>query len=227
MRSSRISPVFAFLVALFVSPLLNAQPAEKCSSGLPTMGLVAERTPVNPDRDSGVKLTYEDYCAIPEDGMRHEIIGGEHFVTPAPNAYHQKLVLRFAAELMKRVEEPGFGEVFIAPFDVLLSDLDVVQPDVLVVLGHRRSIITEKNVQGAPDLLIEILSPSTRSRDEVAKKALYERSGAREYWLVDPEEKLVEQYRLQRDQYELVGRHSEEITFSGHREIVLPLGSIW
>jgi len=139
------------------------------------------------------RLTYDDFLLFPEgDGLRHEIIDGEHYVTPAPNLSHQDLVgrLYFALELWLRAH-PGTGRVLFAPFDVVLSYHDVVEPDLMFVAADQPHILTQKNVQGPPALVIEVLSPGTRKRDRTIKRDLFERSGVREYWLVDPDAKTV------------------------------------
>lgn len=138
------------------------------------------------------RLTYADYARIPEDGRRHEIIEGEWYMTPAPDAEHQRVSRRLSRCLDGFVTEHGLGEVFYAPFDVLLSDTDVVQPDILFISAGRSAIVTAKNVQGSPDLVIEILSASTAAIDRIRKLTLYEKSGIREYWIVDPAARSVE-----------------------------------
>ena len=138
------------------------------------------------------RMTYADYARIPADGRRHEIIDGEWYMTPAPNTAHQRVSLRLSVLLHGHVLKHKLGEVFHAPFDVVLSDTDVVQPDVSFVSTGRSPIVTEANARGAPDLVVEILSVSTAAIDRVKKLALYERCGVREYWLVDPASKTVE-----------------------------------
>jgi len=133
------------------------------------------------------KLTYDDYVLLPHDGSRHEIIDGEHFVTAAPSVSHQRTVLNLAVRLQPFVKANGLGEVFIAPLDVLLSPHDIVQPDLLFVSSERAGILTERNVQGAPDLVIEVLSPSTRRLDESLKLERYGALGVREYWILHPQ----------------------------------------
>jgi Uma2 family endonuclease len=132
------------------------------------------------------KLTYRDYVHIPEDGRRHEIIDGEHYVTAAPFLSHQKLAFRLTLRVGGFIEANHLGLFFFAPADVLLSAHDIVQPDLLFISSGRASIAAGKNVQGAPDLMIEILSRSTRGLDEGAKLQAYERAGVREYWVVGP-----------------------------------------
>ena len=130
-------------------------------------------------------LTYEDYAAIPPDGRRHEIINGKHVVSPAPRTRHQRLVLTLALALRQHLDAHGGGEVFVAPFDVLLDPHTVVQPDVCFVSEGRSQIVDEANCKGAPDLVVEVLSDGTRRQDLRDKRALYAASGVREYWIVD------------------------------------------
>ena len=132
------------------------------------------------------KLTYEDYVLFPEDGQRHEIIDGEHYVSPAPTPKHQRVSMRLSSRLHVFTEEHRLGEVLPAPTDVLLSRHDVLQPDILFISNERARIVTEKNIQGAPDLVVEILSAGTRKLDERIKLARYELLGVSEYWIVDP-----------------------------------------
>jgi Uma2 family endonuclease len=140
-------------------------------------------------------LTYEDYVLLPDDGLRHEIIDGEHYANPAPNTKHQTVQGNLYAALRAYVKQHRLGAVFGAPFDVVLSELDVVQPDVVFVSNARRASITAANVQGAPDLVIEILSPSNRQYDEVVKRKRDAAMGVAEYWIVDPESETVKIYR--------------------------------
>jgi len=143
-------------------------------------------------RDPSPKLTYEDYVRIPDDGQRHEIIDGEHYVTASPFIRHQRIARRLAARFERFLSEHPLGEYFFAPADVILSPHDIVVPDLLFVSNERASIVTEKNIQGAPDLVIEILSNSSRRLDEVLKRRAYERFGAREYWILDPQSKTTQ-----------------------------------
>ena len=130
------------------------------------------------------KLTYEDYARLPDD-ERYELIDGELIPMPSPKKIHQRLILDLSW-ILRRLEEMGLGELFIAPFDVILSPTNVVQPDLTFVSSARAHIITEDNIRGAPDLVVEILSPSTAGYDRTTKRDLYARHGVREYWLIDP-----------------------------------------
>ena len=152
------------------------------------------------------RLTYEDYLQFPDDGKRHEIIEGDHYMTPAPRTKHQRISRRLLVALSGFAASRRLGEVFAAPFDVVLSDENVVQPDLLFVSAARADIVTEDNVQGAPDLIVEILSESSRKKDEVTKRKLYERFGVQEYWIVDPELEIVKIFKLTQQGY---GRASE------------------
>lgn len=143
---------------------------------------------------STAKLTYDDLVAMfPEDDrLRRELIDGDLFVTPSPLERHQRLVWRLAVSIGVHLEaHPDQGQGFTAPFDVVLSPHDVVEPDLLVVLGDQQDILTDKNVRGAPGLAIEVLSPGTRKRDQTLKRQLFDREGVREYWMVDPDRNRV------------------------------------
>jgi len=146
-------------------------------------------------QDSTTKLTYADYLRFPDDGLRHEIIDGEHYVTPSPATRHQRISRNLLHLIQTYLDSHPIGELFAAPFDALLSDFDIVVPDLLYLSNERARFLTSKNLQGPPDLVIEILSPSTRSRDKKLKRDLYERVGVQEYWVVDPEQDRVEIYR--------------------------------
>ena len=145
---------------------------------------------------SDARLTYEDLARMPDDGMRHEIIDGVHYVTPAPIVRHQRLVTRLLVAIGSFLEvNAGIGEVFGARFDVIFTRFDVVEPDLLFVADDQRSILTEANARGAPALVVEVLSPGTKKRDLGVKKDLFDRGGVREYWIVDPEANTVTIYR--------------------------------
>ena len=151
------------------------------------------RTPPAP---ADTRFTYDDFVLFPDDGKRHEIIDGEHYVTPSPNLRHQRLVKRLMFEIELYLKaNPSSGEVFLSPLDVVLSHWDVVEPDLLFVAGDQTEILTEKNIQGPPALVVEVMSKSTRKRDAQTKRRLFERTGVREYWLVDPELDTVQVFR--------------------------------
>lgn len=151
--------------------------------------------PANPS----VKCTYEDFLLFPNDGKRHEIIDGEHYVTPSPNTSHQTIVGNLHLLLGIHLRAHPVGAVFVAPFDVVFSNLDVVEPDLLYVSSKRRDTVTKLHVKGSPDLAVEVLSPGTRKTDEVIKRQLYERFAVPEYWVVDPELETIKIHRRTAD----------------------------
>jgi Uma2 family endonuclease len=143
----------------------------------------------------GVKLTYDDFVLFPDDGLRHELIDGEHYVTPSPNKTHQQVSMNLILLIGTWLEAAPTGRLFHAPFDVVFTQFDVVEPDLLYMSNARAAeILTAANVQGVPELVVEIGSPGTRRRDETVKRRLYERSGVTEYWVVDPELDAVRVY---------------------------------
>ncbi|MBI5406340.1 MAG: Uma2 family endonuclease [Nitrospirae bacterium] len=148
------------------------------------------------------RYTYEDYLKTPDD-KRYELIGGELLMTPSPVPNHQKISREIEFELLKFVKEKGLGEVFYAPCDVHLDDENVVQPDILFISKDRLNIIGEKNIQGAPDIAIEIVSENSAYRDLIQKKGLYATFGVKEFWLVIPKEEMVEIYTFKEGDYDL------------------------
>ena len=137
------------------------------------------------------RVTYNDYLTLPEE-RRYEIMEGELFMVPAPDFYHQIVSGNVGFPLREFVKKNNLGIVVASPVDVVLSPEDVLQPDILFISKEKRYIITEKNVSGAPDLVIEILSPSTQERDKLVKRDIYSEYGVKEYWIVDPVGKNIE-----------------------------------
>jgi Uma2 family endonuclease len=174
----------------------------------------------------GHKWTYEDYAQIPEDGLRHEIINGEHFVNSSPSVIHQHVSKRLQYQLYTKIELAGLGVLFNAPMDVQFSRFDIVQPDLLILLKENVPKLTQAKIEVAPDLVVEILSPSTGGMDRSIKKELYERSSVAEYWVVDPFEQQVDQWVLNQGKYELAPR-SKVIRLSILDGIEVGLETIW
>lgn len=139
-------------------------------------------------------LTYADLAAFPDDDVRRELIDGEVAVTPSPNTRHQDVLLRLVLAFANHLAASGGGRVFVAPYDVVLSDHSVVEPDLVFIADEDLDVITEANVQGAPTLVAEVVSHSRT--DRVRKRELYARHGIGEYWVVDPDADRVEVYRL-------------------------------
>lgn len=137
-----------------------------------------------------VKFTYEDYKYLPE-GADYEVIEGKLLMSPPSTTLHQTIILKLAVILNAYALQHG-GHVFVAPLDVLLSDENIVQPDLIFISDERQSNITPADIKGAPDLLIEVISPGTEGRDAKVKRKLYAKYGVREYWLVNPEAKTIE-----------------------------------
>jgi len=156
---------------------------------------------MNPKSDR-VKLDYSHYVCLPDDGKRHEIIEGDHYVNPAPSTYHQTVSRRIQFELYAKIELTGLGEVYDAPVDLQVGDHNIIQPDIVVVLNERKTIITPTKIKGIPHLVIEILSPSSIENDRNLKRDVYERTGIGEYWIVDPFEHKLEQLVLMDGKYQ-------------------------
>ena len=177
--------------------------------------------------NSKTKLTYEDYALLPDDGKIHEIIEGEHYMTPAPETYHQTISRRIQFQLYTQIEEKGLGYVFDAPTDVQLSEIDIVQPDLLVIVEERKSIISPSRIIGPPDLVIEILSKSGQDKDRRLKLDLYQKAAVPEYWLVDPQSQTVHQYLLEKARYRESGQHHGDIRFDRIAGIRVDLRKVW
>ncbi|BBB91713.1 MAG TPA: Uma2 family endonuclease [Methylomusa anaerophila] len=141
------------------------------------------------------RYTYEDYARLPA-GAPYQLIGGELVMAPSPGKRHQKILLKLAIAFERFIENNNSGELFIAPRDVYLAAKETYQPDILFIAGERVEISAEDKVNGAPDLVVEILSPSTAYYDLRKKYKVYEKYGVKEYWIVDPEENSVEVYQL-------------------------------
>jgi Uma2 family endonuclease len=152
--------------------------------------------------DRAVKLTYDDFVLFPDDGKRHELIDGEHYVTPSPNTKHQRISANLHLLMGNWQEQHPVGQVFYAPYDVVFSEFDVVEPDLLYLSNERAAqVITAQHARGVPELVVEIASPATRKRDETIKRRLYERAGVSEYWVVDPEIDVIRVYRREHDRF--------------------------
>ena len=162
-----------------------------------------------------VKMTLEEYLRLGESNRPCELIDGELFMPPSPNAVHQTTVLRLAAELRAHVTMTGLGRVFVAPLDVVLDRERplVVQPDIVFV-SHERGSIIQDRIEGAPGLIVEVCSPSSAVRDRSIKPQWYAQYGVREYWLVDPNDRLVEVRSLHREGFEVAGvyRDGDELS---------------
>ncbi len=154
-------------------------------------------------------LTYWEYTLLPDDGNRYEILEGELQMTPSPKTKHQVVSRNLLVEIFLFLKKNKIGKVFGAPYDVILSQDNVVEPDIIFISNDNLEIITEDNVQGSPDLLIEILSPSSQDNDRNKKKVIYETYGVKEYWIVDPDLEVVDIYILKDGKFYL-NQHLEK-----------------
>lgn len=164
-------------------------------------------------------MTYDQYCLLPEDGKQYEVIDGELFMTPAPKPRHQMIVLRLAEELSGHARKNSLGKVFIAPVDVLMDRHTVVQPDALFISQPRLAIVGEEAIEGAPDLVVEVLSPSTFYKDLRKKMPAYSQFGVQEYWIVDPETQSIERHARRDDKLQLAQKFSSGETLES---VLLP-----
>lgn len=162
-----------------------------------------------------IRLNYRDYCALPDNGQRYELLDGDLKVSPSPKSLHQAVVGRLFERLARHVTERELGHVFVAPLDVLLSENDVVQPDLLYVSAANVSIIHDSNIRGAPDLVVEVLSDANPELDTRNKRQVYARCGVPFYWMVDPWGKELTE--LQR-----IGRDYAEVTRCGRGDTFIP-----
>ena len=158
------------------------------------------------------KLTYADYAKTPED-ERWELIAGELIMSPSPKRAHQRNQIKLGSRMSFFAEESDLGEVY-SDFDVVLSDTDTVRPDLIFIAKDRLHIVTEDNVQGVPDLVVEIRSPSTARYDWTTKRELYARHGVKEYWLVDPEAATVAVLLLDGGELKVAGVYGEKDTLT-------------
>ena len=180
-------------------------------------------------RTHGVVLTYDDLLHMPDDRNRYELFEGVLEVTPAPGTGHQIAVLNLAVLLAGHVRRRRLGKVFVAPCDVLLSNTSVVEPDLFFVAREGRAAILPRYVQGPPDLVVEVLSPSTAQRDQGAKRQLYAAFGVPHYWVLDPQARQVTAYVLESGEYRqtAVARGDEQLAAPPFPDLVIPLAELW
>jgi len=154
-------------------------------------------------KPAAAKMNYDQLRLLPDDRQRHELVDGELLMTPAPKPKHQRVLNELNLALSAYVKEHRLGEVYIAPIDVVFEDHTVLEPDILFVRRERAGIVGEEAIHGAPDLVVEVLSPSTFYNDLRIKMNVYGQFGVEEYWIVDPEIEAIEQYRLAGTKHEL------------------------
>ncbi len=177
------------------------------------------------------KLTYEDYVDLPDDGRRYEILAGELEVSPAPAPRHQGVSGNLLVILHAHVRERNLGSVYHAPIDVILARTTVVQPDLVYVATNREAIITERAIEGPPDLAVEILSSWSVSRDRGKKAGLYARFGIRHFWIADPRARLLDLYEVAERgrKYRLIGRYEGDVRLRPalFPDLEIDLGRVW
>ena len=176
-----------------------------------------------------IVLTYDDYCELPNDRSRYEILDGELSVTPAPRTKHQSSSGRLYRILANHIVASRLGDIYAAPTDVILAPTTVVQPDLIFIANDRRSIVTERAVEGAPTLVIEILSPTTERADRQTKAQLYAKYEVPHYWLLDPDQQTLEAYELLGDPYKLVVKvqNAEVFTPALFPGLSIQLADLW
>jgi Uma2 family endonuclease len=176
------------------------------------------------------KFTYEDLRAMPQDGKRYELLEGEVYMSPSPRVKHQKVLGRLFRALAQFVEDSDLGEVFVAPLDVVLDDQNVVQPDVLFVGRGKSQAITPLFINGPPDLVVEVLSPSNAEFDRTTKRRAYAGAGVPEIWYVDPRDDSIEVLRLGADRVHVLVRRftgADVLVSDSFPGLELPLPTIF
>jgi Uma2 family endonuclease len=177
----------------------------------------------------GTHLTYEEYRALPEDGNRYEVVEGELVMTAAPIVEHQRVSRNLQFILDSYIRASNWGELFSAPIEVFLGEEDFVQPDLVCVSRARQEIIKEKNIEGAPDLIVEILSPTTTRTDRVVKAKVYARRQVPHYWIVDPVAHTLEAFQWENGSYRLAAANAENETFQPglFPTLTISLAKLW
>jgi Uma2 family endonuclease len=176
-----------------------------------------------------VILTYKDYEVLPADGRRYEVHDGELSVTPAPSPKHQEIVGNLFMVLNRHVKTNGLGKVFVSPVDCILSDITIVQPDIVYLETGRLTAISARGIEGPPTLVVEILSPSTTRIDRGAKFQLYARHAVPYYWIVDPDARIIDAYTLTEGAYQVTARLEgpEPVAFPPLPDLALVPASLW
>lgn len=176
-----------------------------------------------------IVLTYDDYCELPNDRNRYEILDGELSVTPAPRTKHQSISGHLYRILSNHIEANRLGEIYAAPTDVILAPTTVVQPDLVFVGNDRLGIITERAIEGAPNLVVEILSPTTERMDRQVKAQLYAKYQVPHFWIIDPDRQSLEAQELAIDQYQLVvkAQNSDVFVPSLFPGLSIQLADLW
>jgi len=188
------------------------------------MSRASQRIPPGP-----IKLRYEDYVGLPDDGRRYEILDGDLEVSPAPAPRHQAVSRNLHRIIDRHVDERRLGSCYYAPIDVILAPTTIVQPDLLFVAARREAIVTARAVEGPPDLIVEIVSSWSGRHDCVTKAALYARYGVPHYWIADPATRTLRIYRRQGKRYGRAATYTgtAEVRPALFPDLVIDLGRVW
>ena len=171
---------------------------------------MARKAAVVKQKPAPRRWTYEDYLRLPEDGYRYEVVWGELTMPPSPTSGHQRALGNLFSTLLQHVRAGDLGAVYMAPLDVVLAEQNVLQPDILYIAKERLNIVTEANVTGSPDLVIEVLSPGTAALDRGRRMDAFAAAGVPYCWLVDPRSRTFEVYELREERYAMVQRFVED-----------------
>ena len=183
---------------------------------------LAHRPPAGP-----IILTYDEYAELPSDGRRYEIIEGDLFVTPAPRPKHQNVVGNLHGILFNYLRDHPIGKLYLAPIDLILSPTNVVQPDMLFLSQEKYHFVSDRGIEGPPDLIVEVLSPTTEKTDRTTKSRLYARFGVTQYWLIDPTEKRLEMFRLAGGRFHGPLKSGVNITPALFPNLSFPRSDLW
>lgn len=173
------------------------------------------------------EFTWDDFVQLPEDVRRHEVLAGELILSPSCHTRHQEVLLALLDQFGQQVDHPGHGVLVLGPIDVKLSHIDILQPDLLVVLPQHRERITETHIDGPPDLIVEIVSRGSARRDRGRKKDRYELHGVPEYWVVDPRANFVDQHILDGGRYRHAGRFTDAVDLHILPGVRIDLRPVW
>ena len=178
---------------------------------------------------TNIVLTYEDFVALPDDGKRYELHEGELSVSPAPTPRHQRIIGNLFLILAPHVRVSGRGEIFLSPFDCILTNITVVEPDLVYVDEERRRLVSERALEGSPSLAIEVLSTYSINTDRRRKMALYAAHDVTWYWIADPDARTIEAYRLAGIAYRLEGvlESTHPRTLPPFLELLLDPAAVW
>ena len=175
------------------------------------------------------QVTYDEYAALPDDGRRYELIDGELLVTPSPSTAHQRVVVALVSILRQHVREKDLGEVFVSPLDVILTPRNAPQPDIVFVACEREDRVSARGIEGAPTLVVEVLSPSRPALDLVKKRRIYFENAIPHYWIADPEKRSLEGLLLGPQNYTTEARFEGDGTavLSPFPDLAIPLAELW